>query len=183
LTFTVKHLKARLHPHEERIADDGDALALLGAEGGVEMQVLELIFGLVLGVEVEEHAVDAAAGIGRDAKPVEGHRERDLLVAQAFVYGDVAGVHDGQHGVARAGRLQEAEGMCRVLPRSRLEEPPALDGPHGRRATGRLQQLVGGFVIAQLTQPVRRRAAGELAQYGDVVKPVGCRHDAPPRCE
>ena len=117
-------LGPHIQPDEDGQADDRGVLPLADPKRGVEVQVFGAAGDLVLSIEVEQHAVQAAAGVRRHAQAVEG--DLDPSVLEARVRDHVAGVPDRYQSIARRGRRKVAERMSSVLPGLVLERPEPL---------------------------------------------------------
>src|SRR5262249_57570497 len=89
--------------------------AVADRESAIEMQRLRAPAALVAGGEIEQNTVRAAAGVARDAEPVECHF--DACPDEALVRGDLPRVLQRDFRDPRCGRGEEAERVGRVLPR------------------------------------------------------------------
>src|SRR5437899_2212780 len=87
------------------------------------MHRLGLAWCLILGEHMQEHVMDAATGIGRDAQAVE--REFDTRPAQTRVGSNILDMANSVCIAAECGRGEVAEGVGGILPGFILKGPPA----------------------------------------------------------
>ena len=155
--------RADAEADEDRIAAHRRPLALPGAIGRVEMQVLARARNLVAGVEIEQDTMRPAARIIGDPQHIE--RDVDARVLERSVGLRLADADDGLRSAAA--RRQKADGVRGVLPRLVAERPPVGRAKCRRRRRGALQRL-RSLVFADFPQLRGGGGARQRAEDGEV---------------